>query len=146
MPDLTPPPSTHPAKAPVSSRLQINGLFLLGLAALGFLLVPHAQEAHLAGTWFIIGWPLPTTDMKVGMVTFPGPWGLHPVFEWFGLMNVGVWLAILLGVRRLARGERTPEAILVVTRILIVIAAYASAIWLSYGIANVLDCLARKQG
>jgi hypothetical protein len=143
MADPAPFTAPGPAKAPVPRKLQINGHCLLGAAAIGFLLVPHAQEAHLAGTWFIIGWPLPTLDLKVGMVQLSGKSGLHPFFSWWGLMNVGVWVAVLLGVRRVARSGGAPGFVIGLMRILIVIAVYASAVWVTYGISAVLDCLGK---
>jgi hypothetical protein len=145
MTDFTSPDSSEagPSKASAPHKLEINGLCLLGAAAIGFLLVPHAREAHLAGTWFIIGWPLPTLDLKVGMIQMPGKWGLHPFFSWYGLMNVGVWVAVLLGVRWVARSGGMPRFLVAMIRVLIVIAVYASAVWLTYGISAVLDCLAQ---
>ena len=121
--------------------LDINGLVLLGISAVGFILVPREDENSIHGTWYTLGWPLPTASVKVGYVEIPGRFGLHPDIHPLGLVNLILWIAILLGVRRLAQSRRVPGIVMQGVRLLIVVAAYISAAWLSYGIFNIVQHL-----
>lgn len=136
----TEPSSTaHTVRQP--RNLGIKSLTLLAVAATGFILVPHAEDNHVSGTWFDIGWPLPTASIKIAHLQLPNHFRLEPYFDPTGSFNLILWLAIVLVIPWLARDPRVPARVLQLIRLLIVIATCISAAWLSYGVFNVTSLL-----
>jgi hypothetical protein len=136
---------TNPAlTAPtVAQPLGATSLILLAVTAIGFILVPHAEDIHPSGAWFDIGWPLPTASIKIPPLQLPNHLALQPYFDPTGSFNLLLWLIILLAIPWLARDPRVPAPILQLIRFLIVIATCTSAAWLTYGIFNVTSLLLR---
>jgi hypothetical protein len=98
----------------------------------------------MAGIWYVIGWPLPTANLRVGPMQFGGPVGLHPDIDLYGMMNVAVWVVVFLSVYCMGRSGRESGIAVAIVRILILIAVTGGAVWVGYGVYSVIECLTKK--
>ena len=71
--------------------------------------MPFPEGGGLNGTWFVIGWPLPTLELKVGG-------GIYYEFSFisllFSLINISLWLAVYFGVLKLVEKYFLPDWLL----------------------------------
>jgi hypothetical protein len=77
--------------------------WLAVLGAFGFIFQPAQGITHLTGTYYDIGWPVLSGEVKVGFVhpEIPGIY-LHPHFlNLHALINPALWCAVLWTLNRL---------------------------------------------
>ena len=88
--------------APPKLELDSVSKWLLILAVVGCVFMPSESPSGLSGTFYTLGWPTPTMELKVGWIDprHPGIY-IHPYFSINSIINPALWIGIILILRRL---------------------------------------------
>jgi len=70
-----------------------------GVLALPFVLLPHAEHYSLTGAWYLIGWPLPSGEFKLGHVV-PYDFPFHPHMFGIIIITLPLWTILIFLVDR----------------------------------------------
>ena len=125
-----------------SPQLGVTTLLLLALAALLLFLVPRHEFYNMTGQWFTVGWPFPTGSLKVGYVSAASPSGIHPHLHPLAVLNATLWLAVLFGVRRVARIASFPHTVALA---IVIFTFLSSAVWFTFGAYSIVTALSYNQ-